>query len=112
MHRYKNNSTVNYPSMSISMMVFFSLVRTNVFEKALDIFVNNEMLERMSSTKETVLFHLLPFVFLKKKSIDHAKLVVDRLGKSQLKSHWMVRRLLKKNLREGTWIVYCLKEHV
>jgi hypothetical protein len=96
--------------MSTSMMVVFSLVRTNVFEKALDIFVNNEMLERMS--KETVLFHLLPFVFLKKKSIDRAKLVVDRLGKSQLKSHWMVRRLLKKSLREGTWIVYCLKEHV
>jgi predicted nucleotidyltransferase len=85
------------------MMVFFSLVRADVFEKALDIFVSNEMLERMSSIKESVLFHLLPFVFLKKKSIDRAKLVVDRLGKSQLKSHWMVKSLRKKSSREGTY---------
>ena len=82
-------------------MVLLSFIRAEVFEKALNIFVNNEMLEGMSSTKETVLFHLLPFVFLKKKTIDRAKLVVDRLGKLQLKTHWMVKSLLKKSLKEG-----------
>jgi hypothetical protein len=85
------------------MIVFFLFIRPDVFEKALNIFVNNEMLERMSNTTETVLFHLLPFVFLKKKCIDRAKLVVERLGKSQLKSHWMVKSLLKKSFREGAW---------
>ena len=82
-------------------MVLLSFIRAEVFEKALNIFVNIEMLEGMSSTKETVLFHLLPFVFLKKKTIDRAKLVADRLGKLQLKTHWMVKSLLKKSLKEG-----------
>ena len=79
----------------------FFLLRTEVFEKALGIFLSAAMFKKMSSTTETVLFHLLPFVFLKKKSIDRAKLVVDRLGKSQLKSHWLVGCLLKKRLKEG-----------
>lgn len=59
------------------------------------------MLEGMSVEQESLLFFLLPFVFLKKRSVERAKRVVDRLGESQLKSHWMVKCLRKKNLRDG-----------
>ena len=76
-------------------MIVLSL-RTEVFEKSLSILLSDEMFEKMSSRTETVLFHLLPFVFLKKKSIDRTKLVVDRLGKSRLKSHWMVKCLRRQ----------------
>ena len=77
------------------------LVRNEVFEKSLDILLSSKMFEQISCTKETILFCVLPFVFLKKKSIDRAKLVIDRLGKSPLKSHWLVKGILKKKIREG-----------
>lgn len=64
------------------------------------------MLKRLSCTRDTVLFHILPFLFLRKNSLDRAKFVLDRLLNSQLKTQCMVKSLRKKRLIEGTWMLF------
>ncbi|XP_028404436.1 HEAT repeat-containing protein 1-like isoform X2 [Dendronephthya gigantea] len=73
---------------------------SDVFEKAIDVFLSDEMFKRLSCTKDAILFYVLPFLFLKKNSLDRAKIALDRLLKSQLKAQCMVKSLRKKRLIE------------
>lgn len=62
-----------------------------------------ELLKESSSVAETILFQLLPFIFFTSKHVDRAKLVVESLGESLLKSHWIVKCLQTKTVKEGNF---------